>query len=135
MKSITIALLLVCVRCIGMDRFEALSQIESGDNDKAIGQAGEVSRYQIMPSVWQAETNKITFIGHCQFNATRKSDAWVVVGQIMAVRIVAFESKHHREPTRIEFYLLWACPSRVDFPSAKKLETAKRFANLCEDSP
>ena len=30
-----------------MDRFTALSQIESGDNDFAVGRVGEISRYQI----------------------------------------------------------------------------------------
>lgn len=32
----------------------ALSSVESGNNDLAIGAAGEVSRYQISPLVWQA---------------------------------------------------------------------------------
>lgn len=31
---------------------QALSQVESGDNDKAKGKYGEVSRYQILPRVW-----------------------------------------------------------------------------------
>src|SRR5436853_1422684 len=37
----------------GMERWAALSQIESGDNDKAVGPAGEISRYQIKPEVWR----------------------------------------------------------------------------------
>ena len=50
-------LLALCVLCasvansFGMDRFAALSQIESSDNDFAIGPCHEVSRYQILPSV------------------------------------------------------------------------------------
>ncbi len=31
---------------------QAISQVESGDNDKAMGRYGEVSRYQILPRVW-----------------------------------------------------------------------------------
>ena len=34
-------------------RLEALSQIETGDDDRAIVGAGEVSRYQIKPWIWR----------------------------------------------------------------------------------
>jgi hypothetical protein len=37
----------------GLSHLEALSLIESGGNDRAIGGAGEVSRYQILPKVWR----------------------------------------------------------------------------------
>lgn len=37
-------------------RWEALSMQESGDDDNAVGPAGEVSRYQILPSVWRQYT-------------------------------------------------------------------------------
>lgn len=33
--------------------FHALAVIESGENDRAIGRKGEVSRYQILPSQWK----------------------------------------------------------------------------------
>lgn len=33
--------------------FRALAAIESGCNDHALGRAGEVSRYQILPSQWK----------------------------------------------------------------------------------
>ena len=46
-------LLLVPVGAAGMDRLSALSQIESHDNDHAIGPQREVSRYQILPAFWQ----------------------------------------------------------------------------------
>ena len=36
----------------GMDRLDALSQIESRDNDRAVGSHHEVSRYQILPAFW-----------------------------------------------------------------------------------
>jgi hypothetical protein len=35
----------------------ALSQVESGDNDLAVGAAGEVSRYQIKPLTWASMTD------------------------------------------------------------------------------
>lgn len=34
----------------------AISQVESGGNDRARGKAGEVSRYQIMPGVWRSHS-------------------------------------------------------------------------------
>ena len=37
----------------GLSKLEALSMIESGNNDLAVGQAGEVSRFQIRPQVWR----------------------------------------------------------------------------------
>ena len=38
--------LAVCLPLQAMDRWSALSQIESGDDDDAVGAAGEISRYQ-----------------------------------------------------------------------------------------
>src|ERR1700722_2135395 len=35
-----------------MDRWAALSMIESGDDDRAVGSLGEISRYQIRPYLW-----------------------------------------------------------------------------------
>lgn len=35
-----------------MNFLEALSQVESGDNDHAVGAHGEISRYQMLPSTW-----------------------------------------------------------------------------------
>src|ERR1700720_924076 len=48
-----------CLHVQAMERWKALSQIESGDNDRALGLAGEISRYQIRPDVWRqyASTN------------------------------------------------------------------------------
>jgi len=37
----------------GMTRLDALSMIESGNNDLAVGQAGEVSCFQILPQLWR----------------------------------------------------------------------------------
>lgn len=37
----------------GLSPLDAISMIESGNNDSAVGPAGEVSRYQIRPRVWR----------------------------------------------------------------------------------
>jgi len=41
----------------GLSPLEAISMIESGNNDMAVGPAGEVSRYQIQPRVWRQLSN------------------------------------------------------------------------------
>jgi len=45
----------------GLSRLEALSMIETGDNDQMVGGAGEVSRYQMMPRVWKQYSNSQAF--------------------------------------------------------------------------
>lgn len=126
------------LRAHAMDRFEALSQIESGDNDLAIGTSGEVSRYQILPAVWQETTNELVTVEHhyLDFSPTVQLDAKIVAETIMIHRWKGFLSKYHRDPTDQEFYLLWHRPARVlhgadHRPRAVEAERAQRFANLC----
>ena len=45
----------------GFSRLEAISLIETADEDRAIGQKGEVSRYQILPSVWREYTSATAY--------------------------------------------------------------------------
>ena len=48
-----ITLLAASTTVYGMDRWAALSQIESGDNDLAVGQGGEgFCAYRIKPALW-----------------------------------------------------------------------------------
>jgi hypothetical protein len=105
----------------------ALSVIESGDNDKAIGKAGEVSRYQIIPRIWRAYGGG---------NPRNAAEAKRVATKIMAVRIEQFESKHGRQPTLVEVYALWRSPVRALQlkVSAAVRECGTRFSNLVEDS-
>jgi hypothetical protein len=44
--------LLSVIGAPAMDRWSALSMIESGDDDLAVGPGGEVSRFQIRPELW-----------------------------------------------------------------------------------
>ena len=108
-----------------LDRWGALSLIESGDNDKATGPNGEVSRYQIQRAVWQryASTNA---------DWTKPEDALVVAKAIMKERCDAFEKSHGRPPTDFEFYVLWNAPKQVEAPSQAVTRRAKRFCNLLE---
>jgi hypothetical protein len=101
-----------------MDRWAALSMIESGDNDQAVGPGGEVSRFQIRRELWTGGNPKDA---HDALNAAR---------EIMLPRLEEFQRTHQRPATDFEFYVLWNAPWRVDHPSAAVTERAWRFANL-----
>jgi len=103
-----------------MDRWAALSMIESGDNDRAIGPGGEISRYQIRPELWPGGDPQNTQL------------ALAVAQKIMLPRIEEFKKSHQRLPTDFEFYVLWNAPWEVDHPSAIVTERARRFSNLVD---
>ncbi|MGO8836211.1 MAG: hypothetical protein ACLQAH_03685 [Limisphaerales bacterium] len=103
-----------------MDRWEALSMIESGNNDRAIGAVGEVSRYQIRPEFWPGG------------NPQNPQVALTVAQKTMQSRLNQFVRRHQRQPTDLEFYILWNAPWQADHPSAIVKERAQRFANLVQ---
>jgi hypothetical protein len=104
-----------------MDRWAALSMIESGNDDSAIGSLGEVSRYQIRPYLWP---------GGNPLNAGAALD---VAQKIMKPRLAKFKHTHHnRVPTDFEFYVLWNAPQEVNHPCRAVAKRAERFANLVE---
>lgn len=103
-----------------MDRFAALSMLESGDNDLARGRAGEVSRYQIMPAVWREYTLQ-------PISSATKADAAEIVAKV----IMADRLPESVKVTDRQFYLLWHCPARVNQPTKADAARAQRFANLC----
>jgi hypothetical protein len=103
-----------------MDRWSALSMIESGNDDQAVGSLGEVSRYQIRPYLWPGGD---PVNAHLALGVARK---------IMQPRIAKFETSHHRAPTDFEFYILWNAPQEVNHPCRAVAERAHRFANLAQ---
>jgi len=90
----------MCFTSTAMDRWAALSQIESGDNDKAVGRKGEISRYQILPDVWTAFAPE-------NANWENSKEALAVAKETMKKRCANFEQTYHRSPTDFEFYVLW----------------------------
>ena len=106
-----------------MDRWSALSQIESGDNDRAVGSAGEVSRYQIKPELWRRYAS-------ANANWTNPTNALFVAKQAMQERCAAFERTMRRPPTDSEFYILWNAPAQIQRPGKAVLRRAERFCNL-----
>jgi hypothetical protein len=110
----------------GMDRLSALSMIETGNNDRMLGRAGEISRYQILKSEWRSVTNSTRF--SCP--ATARS----VTVQLMKRREQRFRALYRRNPTNFEVYALWNAPGQVfrGRVSAVVAERCRRYANLCE---
>jgi len=111
---------------------EALAQIESGhyrNPDTAKGSSGEVSRFQIMPSVWKSYSKSR--------NYSNPIIAWNVARQILEDRESWFLRATGRRPTAFDLYVMWNKPGlyeKVGF-NARRLpqkvrEVAGRFQNL-----
>jgi len=124
----TLALLFVFCPMLsyGLDRLSALSMIESGNNDRMIGRAGEISRYQILKREWRTVTNSVRF--------TDPRVAEAVTRKLVEKRVTAFQSIYGRNPTDFEFYGLWNAPAQIyrGRVSPVVAERCRRFANLCE---
>ena len=112
----------------------ALGMLETGNNDSAIGGLGEVSRYQIMPSVWKNYSSSRSY--------QNLDVATGVARQHWASLYEYFKKKTDREPTNLDMYVLWN--TRHGYYAAKGFtperlnpvirDRAQRFTNLVEDS-
>lgn len=103
-----------------MDRWSALSMLESGDNDKAVGPGGEISRFQIQPALWPGG------------NPHDMQIALTAAKFIMQQRLDDFQASHKRPATDFEFYVLWNAPWEMDHPSKIVTDRARRFSNLVQ---
>jgi len=115
---------------MGMDRLSALSMLETGNNDRMVGRAGEISRYQILKTEWRSVTNSLRW--------TDAQVARAVTQQLIERRVNQFRVKHHRDPSDFEFYVLWNAPAQVLVRSQISkvvAERAHRYANLCTIRP
>ena len=129
-KTILILALSVLSAHAGLTRLEAISMIETGNNDAAVGDAGEVSRYQIMPRIWRQYTDSRAY-------QNKQLSTWVA-DQYLALLENTFRTRAGREPSDFDRYVLWnAGPSyyeRIGFSAARVhsviRERANRFVNL-----
>ena len=120
----TVALgLEVSVKVQAMDRWAALSQLETRDDDNAIGTAGEVSRYQIKPKLWRR-------YARLEADWKNPAEALSAAKELMRERCARFESLYNRPPTDFEFYVLWNAPSQIKRPRKVVRERAERFSRL-----
>jgi hypothetical protein len=125
----TFATLMVCLlpMCgFSMDRLSALSMLETGNVDHAVGSAGEISRFQVKKAEWRTVTNSANY---SDYETARK-----VMVQLMDKRIHSFEEHFGRKPSDFEFYALWNAPSQAmnSRVSRTVAERCQRFANLCD---
>ncbi len=123
--AMTLALVLAPLWSFGMDRLSALSMLESADNDRAVGKAGEISRYQILKSEWRSVSATRSY--------TNPTAAKQVAEVLIQRRLEQFQTARRRAPTDYEFYVLWNAPAQAlnGRISPKVAERARRFVNLC----
>ena len=126
MMKLVLLITMAPMLSFGMDRLAALSMIETGNNDRMVGRAGEISRYQILKSEWRSVTN-----------STRYADpatARTVTLQLLDRRVQSFQAIYHRPPTNFEYYALWNAPGQVFNGRVSPVvsERCRRYANLCE---
>jgi hypothetical protein len=108
----------------------ALGAIETANNDRAIGKAGEVSRYQIMPSVWKRYSGSSYY--------RNPEIARAVAQQHWSSLYNSFKKQAHREPNDFDMYVLWN--TRYGYYASKGFnparlhpvvrDSAQRFVNL-----
>ena len=114
-------------------KLRAISQIESNDNDKAKGRHGELSRYQLKPSVWKQHFPSEKDSRHIPAEARRCAKAhlcWLEIQLCLAKRV--------KDPDPRDVYAAWnlglAAFSRRDYNFAALPITirqrAERFENL-----
>ena len=121
MKTLVIlSLTMICLAAPAMDRWSALSMLESGNDDLAVGPGGEVSCFQIQSELWPGG------------DARNAQDAVAAARKIMKPRLEEFQKKHRRPATDFEFYVLWNAPGEMDHPSQAVSERARRFSNLVQ---
>jgi len=113
----------VCLEAQAMDRWAALSQIETRDNDSAVGAAGEISRFQIKPKLWRRYARS-------DADWRNPAEALAAARQLMKERCTVFERLNSRQPTDFEFYVLWNAPAQIDRPARAVRERAQRFCRL-----
>ena len=126
MKALATMLVMCPMMSFGMDRLAALSMIETGNNDRMVGRAGEISRYQILKREWRSVTNSTRY--------TDPATAKAVTLKLIERRVQSFQAVYHRQPTNFEFYALWNAPTQVleKRVSRTVAERCRRYSNLCE---
>ena len=124
--KLALLITLVPMLTFGMDRMTALSLFESAHNDRAVGSAGEISRYQILKQEWRSVTPSKRY--------TDSSLAKSVAEELMKRRVTAFNKVYRRDPSDFEFYVLWNAPQQLLKRQVTRTvaERAQRYQNLCE---
>jgi hypothetical protein len=83
----------------GLSRLEALSMIETGDDDSAIGRLGEISRFQIRPQVWRRYSQSSAFANRDVASSVAQKHLDYLQSQ--------FKARTGRDATDFDLYVLW----------------------------
>ncbi len=126
MRTLALLFVLCPMVTFGMDRLAALSMIETGNNDRMVGRAGEISRYQILKREWRSVTSSTRY--------TDPETAKAVTLVLLERRVQAFQATYNRQPTNFEFYALWNAPGQVLNRRVSRVvaERCQRYSNLVE---
>ncbi len=109
----------------GMDRLTALSMLETGNDDRMVGKAGEISRYQVRKSEWSSVTSSKAY--------RDPNVAKQVTLKLLDQRVEKFVGLYKRNPTDFEVYALWNAPTQALTGKISRVvaERSRRYANLC----
>ena len=103
----------------------ALGEIETGDNDFAIGHTDERGRFQMTPTAF----HEVMPNG----NPAWLTNLWLAdytLQRLMARREMAFHRQYGVWPDLRQYSQLWHAPARVKHPTSADLDYQKRFLNL-----
>ena len=117
MRTLAFVFVLCPMMSFGMDRLSALSMIETGNNDRMVGRAGEISRYQILKREWRSVTSSTRY--------TDPETAKAVTLKLLDRRVQEFQTAYNRPPTNFELYALWNAPGQVLKDGWYRIETSK----------
>lgn len=129
-KTAVILMLAVTSGQAGLSKLEAISMIETADRDWVVGKAGERSRYQIMPKVWNSYTSSREY--------KNPQLAHAVAGRHLASLEETFRKATGRETSDFDRYVLWnggpTYYAKINY-DAKRVhpvirERAERYVNL-----
>ncbi len=111
-------------------RLDALGMIETGNNDREIGGAGEISRYQIHPVVWKSYSKSMEY-SNPEVSLQVACQHWNYLANY-------FKARTGREPDDFDMYVLWN--TRYGYYARKGFsqtlispvvqDRAQRFVNL-----
>jgi hypothetical protein len=141
-RGCCIALITIGVHCahasLPSGLRQALAEFETGatrpgicSGDYAVGSRKEISRFQILPSVWRDYSKSRAY--------QDPQTSWQVAAEILRDREEDFREATGREWDFVDIYLMWNAPGqyrRVKWDRAKLSPVvrarAERFANLFE---
>jgi hypothetical protein len=128
--KILLAISMICLRCQAID-WQALHQVEGSPAANQLGVTNDRGWTQISPAVWD------------QF--ARPGERWWIASDNLKVAARVMDDRRRRYKAAVlpvsgtltyqtDFgdALLWRCPARRNHPTAKDVDFATRYANICE---